>query len=229
MGGITLKPRSAGRALSATAPTLSHTIRIAEALLGRGEDRVAVLSLSDRLLVAVADGAGGVVGGAAAADAVCRALDACAAGAPTDWTAWLAEVDGAMAASRTCGLAAAVAIEIRDDGTILGASAGDCEAWLFADGAARCLTAGQIRKPLLGDGARPVALAGRVDGGTLVVATDGLWKYAGRDRVAAAMPIRPLGAAADALIDAARLRSGALQDDIAVFICDRAGAGDADP
>jgi serine/threonine protein phosphatase PrpC len=85
---------------------------------GRGEDRVEVIPLKGRTVVVVADGAGGVAGGA-----------------------------------------------------------------VFIDGLARNLTAEQVRKPLLGEGmALPVGFETQVKECSLLVATDGLWKYLDRTR-----------------------------------------------
>ena len=99
--------------------------------------------------------AGGVAGGANAAETICRAW-----AHDLDATSWLRERDAALAAEGT-GQAAAIVISIADDGEILGASAGDCEAWIFSHGDATNLTSGQVRKPLLGDGAEPVAVGTR--------------------------------------------------------------------
>ena len=202
---------------------------VEEARRGRGEDRTAVVRLRGRTLIVVADGAGGVGRGAEAAEFVCTALRSLS---PTDhheldWADWLADLDRRMAASSS-GLAAAVVVELRSDGAVRGASVGDCEAWLFDHGAqgagrgergARELTSSQVRKPLLGEGtATPVSFEANAAGGTLLVASDGLWKYAKRDRIAAAAAKRPLEAATTALVDLVRLRSGALQDDVAVGI-----------
>jgi serine/threonine protein phosphatase PrpC len=190
--------------------------RVEDARPGRGEDRIAVVELPDRTLVVVADGAGGVSGGAEAAEAICRALTK----DEPDWTAWLADRDAALAATSR-GLAAAVVLSISADGTVAGASVGDCEAWVFRDGAAASLTDRQVRKPMIGSGgARPVAFASNVAGGTLVVGSDGLWKYAPHSRMVEAAAMRPVDAAAVALLDRARLRSGALQDDVAVVVCE---------
>jgi serine/threonine protein phosphatase PrpC len=174
--------------------------------------------MTDRTVFVVADGAGGGVAGAAAAEAVCDAVVAqCSRGVPPSWADWLAQLDRQMPRA---GLAAAVVAEVRDDGRVVGASAGDCEAWLFVEGFATDLTGEQIRKPLLGEGkAIPVGFVANAGGCVLVVATDGLWKYAGRIHVAHAVAVRPLEAAAEALIDGVRLRSGALQDDVALAIC----------
>jgi len=202
------------------APPLLAT-RIGEARHGRGEDRIETVVLPDRSVFVVADGAGGVLGGATAAETICKAVaDWCRQGKAVDWPDWLSHIDREMSGSKACGLAAAVIIEIKNDGKIAGASVGDCEAWVFVNGTSpRNLTAGQIRKPLLGEGAAiPVGFEGSANGGTLLAATDGLWKYLNRSRIAEAISIRPLETAAEALINGARLRSGALQDDVAVAI-----------
>jgi serine/threonine protein phosphatase PrpC len=201
---------------------LVHATRIEDARRGRGEDRIATVRLASSSVFVVADGAGGVAGGAAAADVLCKAVvEQCGRGRVADWSEWLAQLDRSMAASRTTGLAAAVVAEVADGGVVTGASVGDCEAWAFAGGAPIDLTSGQVRKPLLGEGrALPVAFEARIGLGTLLMATDGLWKYMSRDRIAKAATLRPLDAATTALINGVRLKSGDLQDDIAVLICE---------
>src|SRR5437867_1027305 len=55
--------------------------RIEEARRGRGEDRIAIVEAPGRKLVVVADGAGGVAGGARAAESICGAM----IGDTSDW------------------------------------------------------------------------------------------------------------------------------------------------
>ena len=189
-------------------------MRVEEARPGRGQDRATVIDGLHRTLVVVADGAGGVGDGAAAADAVCRAL-----ADDADWATWLAQRDADLAARGTA-MAAAIALSISDAGDVRGASVGDCEALVFGDGEAVNLTGCQVRKPLLGDGAaEPIAFGAPCVRGTLVIATDGLWKYLSGARIAEFARIRPLEAAVAALVDGVRLRSGALQDDVAIVVC----------
>jgi serine/threonine protein phosphatase PrpC len=179
-------------------------------------------------LVGVADGAGGVSGGAATADAFCRALRDCVGARPAAWEVWMAHLDGALAASGRLGLAAAVVVEIRDDATLLGASVGDCEASILLSGEWHDLTGGQQRKPLFGSGqCRPVAFSGSLAKETLVIGTDGLWKYAPREQIREAASRSPLDAAATALVDGVRLQSGRLQDDIAVLVGEWSRSGDS--
>jgi serine/threonine protein phosphatase PrpC len=190
------------------------------AVEGRGEDRIFVQTSSgDGVLIAVADGAGGVSGGAAAADAACRVVSS------ADWTAWLCYLDRDMVARRarrktaTMGLAAVVALEVAN-GIVRGASVGDCEAWVFAPGGVWDLTSAQVRKPLLGEGvAEPVDFEGPLPGaGTLVVATDGLWKYTTTARMATAVALHSVDDTPAALVDLVRLPNGKLQDDIAIVV-----------
>jgi serine/threonine protein phosphatase PrpC len=197
-------------------PRLILATRIEEARRGRGEDRIAIVEASNPKLIAVADGAGGVSGGARAAESICRAL----INDTRDWTTWLAHQD-TLLAEEGSGLAAAVVFSISDDGALRGASVGDCEAWMFTRGEVVNLTAGQVRKPLLGDGgAVPASFTAHISGGTLVVATDGLWKYMKHARIAELAAMRPLESAVTALVDGVRLRSGTLQDDVAIVVCE---------
>jgi serine/threonine protein phosphatase PrpC len=87
----------------------------------------------------------------------------------------------------------------------------------------RSLTARQARKPFLGEGsARPVGFEARLGRGTLLMATDGLWKYMDRARITKAASIRPLEAACTALVGGARLKGGTLQDDVAIVLAELA-------
>lgn len=172
--------------------------------------------MPDRTLIAVVDGAGGVAGGVQAAESICRGL----ADDASDWESWMRKQDGTLAARGT-GLAAAVVLSIADDGVIRGASVGDCGAWVIERDVAD-LTSAQVRKPLLGDGhAAPVGFTARWSGGTLIMATDGLWKYLSHALIVEFAARRPLEAALDALVDGVRLPSGGLQDDIAIVLCAR--------
>lgn len=197
---------------------VSWSARTEEAHRGAGEDRLATLVLPDRFVALVADGAGGTSGGAAAAEALCQALLRCAPKVPASWAGWMEEIDRMMAASASCGLAAAVVVEIKSDGALSGASVGDCEAWIFGEDEPTCLTAGQIRKPLLGSGdAAAVPFAAHLaPKETLVVGSDGLWKYLSALRICEAARIRPLNVAVGAMIEGVKLPSGTFQDDIAV-------------
>ena len=201
---------------------LLWSTKVEEARRGYGEDRISSVRGDGCTIFVIADGAGGASGGADAADAVCIALKDNATG-ESDWSAWLMRCDRAMATSASSGLTAAIVISISDDGVVSGASVGDCEAWVFGQGAPVELTVSQIRKPLLGDGmAVAIGFAGRLSSGTLVVASDGLWKYMTQGSVAEKASVRPIDQAVTALVDGVRLPSGALHDDVAVMLCELA-------
>lgn len=206
---------------------LAFVRRVEEAGEGRGEDRSAVVRMPDRTVFVLADGAGGVIAGAAAAEHVCAAVvKVCGLGMPTSWSDWLVEVDRAMPHA---GLAAAVVVEVGHDGRIVGASAGDCEAWLLSkDGSSADLTERQFRKPLMGEG-RVMAMGFEADakpGDLLIVATDGLWRHSSRMRIRELVARRtPIVEVADELVELARRTTGKLQDDVAIVICEiRIGA-----
>jgi len=101
----------------------------------------------------------------------------------------------------------------------MGASVGDSGAWLLTPPDFVDLTEDQNRKPLLGSGlAKPVAFGPYSISGRLLVASDGLFKYVACERIRELATTLPLASTAGALVDAARLPSGALQDDVAVIV-----------
>jgi serine/threonine protein phosphatase PrpC len=176
-----------------------------------GQDRAAVFEPGSGLVVALADGAGGMGGGAEAATAV---IEAARAATHADWGELLVELDGIPQSGQTTAIVLSI-----DDRGIRGASVGDSAACLVRGGALVELTRGQSRKPLLFGGASPHGFAhGPLAGATLVVASDGLWNYAPRPAIAELAAGDDLEAAADALVDLVRLPSGELQDDVAIVL-----------
>jgi PPM family protein phosphatase len=159
---------------------------------GFGQDRYAVLGNDEQVVVLVADGAGGSGDGAAAAETILGA-DAVAANKPFDASAMLVEL-------ARVGETTAVVLTVTRD-RVFGASVGDSEAWLVRAGDAIELTTGQSRKPLVGAGCTPFAINGPAPGdGTLVIASDGLFRYAKRDDIIRIAAGADLDLAARALI-----------------------------
>ena len=123
-----------------------------------------------------------------------------------------------QAAVRCGGQCTAVVVEI-SEGRVFGASVGDSGAWMLTGKAFIDLTENQNRKPLLGSdealpmGFGPIELSGR-----LLIATDGLFKYATESDIAQRAMGVPLNEAIEQLIAGVRLRSGALQDDIGIIL-----------
>jgi serine/threonine protein phosphatase PrpC len=169
---------------------------------GAGQDRIAVVGSR----IVLADGAGGTARGAQAAERTVALL-----AASDDFDA----ADAALAALGGQATAVAIAVE---GATLRGASVGDSEAWLVHGEQVHALTERQQRKPLLGDGGVPVAFSSPF-AGTLVVGSDGLFKYVARERIVAACTAATVDEVAEALVAAAELPNGGLQDDVSVVVC----------
>jgi serine/threonine protein phosphatase PrpC len=202
-----------------------ETVKLLEAGAARLEDRAEVFVCGQETVVVVADGAGGRPGAAYTAEETVRRVGEFVAGRAPGWNplAWcnvLRRIDEALARDLAAGETTAV-VAVLSSGGVLGASVGDSGAWLIAPDGMRDLTAHQQRKPFLGTGAAvPVPFAAPWTGdGTLLVASDGLFKYADPAAVCAAAQEADLQAAARQVADLARLPSGKLQDDIAVVLC----------
>jgi hypothetical protein len=100
---------------------------------------------------------------------------------------------------------------------LFGAGVGDSAAWLFSGETQELLTNGQ-RKPFLGSGsAWAVPFSKPAVKGTLVAATDGLWKYTSLKKIAEKVRTAAPEFLADELGDLVRLKSGAFPDDIAII------------
>lgn len=194
---------------------VAHAIEVA-AVTGTGQDRARVFACDDGLVVALADGAGGTGNGARAAEAIIDAVGDVGS-ATHDWCALLQALDR-DAARLGHGQSTAVILSVGATG-ISGASVGDSGAWQVRGTDVLDLTEGQRRKPLVGGGCTPFPVRSPpLDGGTLLVASDGLFRYANSGELARLASAEDLGAGARALVDLVRLPSGALQDDVAVVL-----------
>lgn len=209
---------------------LRHAV-VTEAADSLLQDRAMVLEVDDKLVIAVADGAGGIGGSERAAEGVVRIVEELADG----WCSWrlldkeqtwrevLSLLDTAIAKVDS-GQTTAVVLAA-SAGWVCGASVGDSEAWLIEEGEIIDLTEGQRRRPFLGSGmASPVSFRREHAGGTLVVGTDGLFKYAQASRILQ-VASGPPDVACRGLIDLVRMPNGKLQDDIGVVVCDLTHAG----
>ena len=186
---------------------------------GEGQDRARVFERDGGLVIALADGAGGTAHGADAAQAIVDAAGRLELAA-FDGCALLSALDrDGVRAIR--GQSTAVLVAVRGD-QIEGASVGDSGAWRLGGSDAVELTSDQVRKPLVGAGCVPVRIpATRLDRGTLLVASDGLWRYAKPGDITRLACGDDLSVAARALVDLVRLPGGKLQDDVAVVLCRR--------
>lgn len=184
------------------------------------QDRVAVLERQQGRVVVVLDGAGGSAGGDDVAERALERLRDIVATldrpGPAECAAWLRNVDAYLSSSAQPGLCAAVVVFFDDD-HVCGASVGDCEAWLIRDGAYEILTQGQQRKPMVGSGcARPVGFGPIAFEGTLILGSDGLFKYV---RPAVILRNAEREDPSAALVEQGRLPSGNYHDDITVAVC----------
>lgn len=193
----------------------AHAMVVLEARAGRGQDRACVIDVPGGLVIALADGAGNSKTGGDVADAVIAAAGA--VGPVFDPGELIVEVD------ETClgrGEATAVIVRVSAAG-IVGASVGDSGACMVADGELVDLTEHQERKPLLGSSCSPTPFGcGPVaPGATLLVASDGLLRYASNRRIAEAASLASLDDALAALVALVRLGDrGVLQDDLAIIL-----------
>ena len=197
------------------------------------EDRAEIISAAGSQILFVADGVGGRIGGGKAASLLRElVLDVAPQITRLDAPAWarfLTQADLLVHDDAASGETTAVIAQVSEDGRkIAGASVGDSEAWFITGDGFFDLTETQRKKPFLGSGsavAVPFALTVPADGGTLLVASDGLFKYASPERILEATRLSDVEDAASELINAARLRSGSFSDDIAVLLCQISPSG----
>jgi serine/threonine protein phosphatase PrpC len=189
------------------------------------EDRAEVERGED-LVVVVADGAGGLRGGAAASDALVEAVRGAVHNGSFEvndlarWVGIFTDVDAHLSA-KMVGETTGVVVVLSAAG-IVGVSAGDSEAWIVGPTTLDDLT-GEQSKVRLGSGrARPVMFERHRLEGVLVVGTDGLFKYAVPERIVAAARGGSPSEAAEHLVRLVGLASGAYQDDVSLVVVGRA-------
>lgn len=190
-----------------------------------GEDRLTFIEHEDVLIVVVADGVGGISGGAAAAEllvtlvAEATILPDFDLYRPEGWVELLTRADAVLDADPSAGETTGVVIAV-SDGIVVGASCGDSGAWMVGeDGGIDDLTAGQHRKLRLGSGkARPVSFSRPTLTGTLLVATDGLFDYARPEKIVELALRGDLDLAVKELVKLVRLPWGGLQDDVGLVL-----------
>jgi PPM family protein phosphatase len=185
------------------------------------QDRAEFFWSDSNLVLVVADGAGGMSGGAEAAQFLVEGVKE-RIGSTSMNTDGLNELltvlDREMVAIGAFGETTGVVVVLSDSG-IFGASAGDSGAFVFSKTGLENLTANQIRKPFLGSGrAIPIPFTREQLNGTLLVATDGLLKYTSLEKIAATILAADFDSAANKLVELVRYQSGALPDDISILL-----------
>lgn len=184
------------------------------------EDRTDVTEHGGVLLVVVADGAGGMRGGSTASEALVDAVRSRLAKSidPYDIRAWselFNETDAALA--RVLGGETTAVLVVIGEHGVVGVSAGDSEAWLVSATAIDRLTEGQSRQRIGSGRSSATPFHRRSLEGTLVVGTDGLFKYVDAASISAACGASVIDAA-DRLAGLPRLASGAYPDDVAAVL-----------
>lgn len=186
----------------------------------------------DCWLCFLADGQGGRSGGGEAARLACRAgLDVVARARPErppdarSWVSRLSAADSAVAADVVAGFTTLVGFSAWN-GRLIGASGGDSAVLVVTGGEARELTAGQRKNPPVGSGEAvfvPFA-ATLTEPWKVLAVTDGVWKYAGWEKVVRAATTLSGETLVAALRDAARLPgSGRFPDDFTVVLLEGGG------
>ena len=180
---------------------------------GPNEDRLLVERRGNRTVAVVCDGAGNGGRGGLAADLAIAELRQVWQAGFVDWVRALLAIDQLLKSQAQGGETTCVAVDVSDDGLCRGASVGDSGAWMLSRRRpVQDLTAGQDRSRLGSGRAHPIMFKTQLMG-SLLLASDGLLKYI---RTA---DIRTYAArGVDALIESVRLKSGALQDDVAVIL-----------
>ena len=190
----------------------------------KSHDRVNVVQRGRRTVIALADGAGGMSGAAEAAERVVCSLVEAFVGDAVDATPdacahALATVDQAVASSPQGGESTGLLVVIDGD-ALVGASVGDCAAWVVSEGdEPREMTAHQMRKPRIGTGrASPVAFGPAPLNGVLVAVTDGVADYLTGEDLTALVRHAASEQLPKALLDHVRLPSGTLPDHASVVV-----------
>ena len=189
----------------------------------KSQDTVGVFERAGVLIVALADGGGGLRGGEAASRCLVSVVEsavnnpAFAVEQVQPWFDVFHATDSALAANGA-GETTGTVVVLGPRG-IMGVSAGDSEAWVVSPTTIDDLTVGQQTRQRLGSNRVTPAVFGRPAlKGVLVVASDGLFKYASSEVIARLVRASAIGAAAEHLVELVRLRSGKVADDVAVVL-----------
>ena len=201
-----------------------RTFTAIESYPGGGHDRVEVIAGDGGCVLAIADGMGGRSGAALAAEGWIAAVRVAAEQRqrwtdPDYWLDVMRRADRAIDAHPSAGETTAVVMAVTDAG-LCGASVGDSGAWMIGDDSFIDLTRGQVRKPGLGTGMAVVVpfRMKRLEG-TLLLGTDGLFKYASIERICQCVRAHEPESLPGELINLVRMPRGGLQDDVAVAVC----------
>ncbi len=208
-------------------PSLFKTDLATAATTSENQDRAEMIEHPKGLLLIIADGAGGLGGGSEAAEIVIQIVKETSVSEaefsnPLRWGHILTEADHQLYAHPIAGETTAVIVAL-SGGFVCGASVGDSGAFLVQEKTEIELTAQQHRKPLLGSGgALPIPYGPIPLAGTLLIATDGLIKYAPMTTIRQIISKNAVKSVANLLIECVRYPSGNLPDNVTVIVCRKA-------
>ena len=188
----------------------------------KGQDRASALQVGDADVLLLADGAGGISGGAEAAEKTIQLMKDhfLCKGVPEEYISLeeeLRQIDISLFEDSAAG-ECTVIIAVIQSNHIIGASVGDSLCWTFNQMFDYELTRLQHKKPLLGSGnAIPIGFGPFEIDCFLVMASDGLFGYTTIENIKATLK-DPLEQIPTCLINLVRLRSGALNDDVSIIV-----------
>lgn len=179
------------------------------------------------ILCALADGQGGQAGGALASAKACEASLESATNFPDRWyreKSWrkiVQQADKKVAAAPNAGFTTLIAFDLSES-SICGGSNGDSVAVLLDHtGVPRFLTAQQLKNPPIGSGAAAITTFRAIisQPATLLVMSDGVWKFAGLERILEIAREKKGEELIESVKDSARLkRINAFQDDFTFLV-----------
>lgn len=170
----------------------------------------------------LADGAGGCGGGAKASQYLASFVQQNVSGHRIHEPKFLYELltaaDYSLLDNVPGSQTTAIVIAIKDDFLYV-SSVGDSHAWIVDKYSIKSLTEGKSHKAFIGSGkVNPLVSKTYFHDGILILASDGLWKYASSDRIIETLRQSPELLSSALLSDLARMKSGGLQDDISILL-----------
>ena len=189
----------------------------------RGQDCVSIFEVNDRIIIMLADGAGGYKGAKQVSEKYISLMQEklnsdSISEDPLVLERIMKNIDIELLRHSNGSETTAIIVIVKDS-KVWGASVGDSKCWLFNKEFNYELTANQYRKPLLGSGkAIPVGFGIFELNGFIVVGSDGLFNYTSIDRIKNSLNSETIDNVSDSLINLVRLPSGKLHDDCSVVV-----------
>jgi len=186
-----------------------------------GQDRLEINHHGNSTTVVIADGAGGTSGGEEAANYIVSTLSE--KSYPQVGVVLMdviLGIDSHLINSERMGESTVVLISFEGH-QFTGVVAGDSEVYFYSLGKLTNLAEHKQPKPLLGStGCIPAVFQGELGSGRLLACSDGLWKYINRENIISNLALPDVEESADALLNAIRLPSGQVQDDVSFVLVD---------